>query len=77
MGGVIRVGHSVVSGFQDYASGISPRTIAKRLNDEHVPGPSGREWRDTTIRGQVDRSTWLLNNTLYVGRLEWNRAAYV
>jgi hypothetical protein len=63
--------------FQDYGAGISPRTIAKRLNDEHVPGPSGREWRDTTIRGQVDRGTGLLNNTLYVGRLEWNRAAYV
>ena len=63
--------------FQDYAAGISPRIIAKRLNDEHVPGPSGRQWRDTTIRGQVDRGTGLLNNTLYVGRLEWNRAAYV
>ena len=53
------------------------KTIAKRLNDEHVPGPAGREWRDTTIRGQVDRGTGLLNNTLYIGRLEWNRTAYV
>ena len=49
----------------------------KRLNDEGVPGPSGREWRDTTIRGQVDRGTGLLNNSLYIGRLEWNRTAYV
>jgi site-specific DNA recombinase len=63
--------------FRDYAAGLSPRTIAKRLNDEHVPGPSGREWRDTTIRGQLDRGTGLLNNTLYAGRLEWNRTAYV
>jgi DNA invertase Pin-like site-specific DNA recombinase len=63
--------------FQDYAAGISPRTIAMHLNDEGVPGPSGREWRDTTIRGQVDRGTGLLNNTLYIGRLEWNRTAYV
>jgi DNA invertase Pin-like site-specific DNA recombinase len=62
---------------QDYASGVSPRTIAKRLNDEGVPGPSGREWRDTTIRGQVDRGTGLLNNSVYIGRLEWNRTAYV
>src|SRR5215831_8067273 len=37
--------------FQDYAAGVGPRTIAKCLNDEHVPGPAGREWRDTTIRG--------------------------
>jgi DNA invertase Pin-like site-specific DNA recombinase len=63
--------------FQDYAAGVSPRTIAKRLNDEGVPGPSGREWRDTTIRGQLDRGTGLLNNCAYVGRLEWNRTAYV
>src|SRR3954471_18077737 len=40
-------------------------------------GPSGREWRDTTIRGQVDRGTGLLNNSLYVGRLEWNRCSYI
>src|SRR5215472_10777142 len=63
--------------FQNYAAGISPRAIAKQLNDEGVPGPSGREWRDTTIRGQVDRGTGLLNNSVYIGRLEWNRTAYV
>src|SRR6202795_2398237 len=63
--------------FQEYATGASPRTIAKRLNDEGIPGPGGRQWGDTTIRGQVDRGTGLLNNTLYIGRLEWNRTAYV
>jgi DNA invertase Pin-like site-specific DNA recombinase len=63
--------------FQNYAAGISPRAIAKQLNDEGVLGPSGREWRDTTIRGQVDRGTGLLNNSVYIGRLEWNRTAYV
>jgi site-specific DNA recombinase len=63
--------------FQEYAAGASPRTIAKRLNDEGIPGPGGRQWGDTTIRGQVDRGTGLLNNTLYIGRLEWNRTAYV
>jgi len=44
---------------------------------EGVPGPEGRHWRDTTIRGQFDRGTGLLNNTVYVGRIEWNRTAYV
>jgi len=63
--------------FKEYAAGASPRTIAKRLNDDGIPGPGGRQWGDTTIRGQVDRGTGLLNNTLYIGRLEWNRTAYV
>ncbi len=63
--------------FEDFAGGTSPRAIAKRLNAEGVPGPDGRPWRDTTIRGQFDRGTGLLNNALYVGRLEWNRCAYV
>src|SRR6201997_25286 len=61
--------------FKEYAA--SPRPIAKRLNEEGIPGPGGRQWGDTTIRGQVDRGTGLLNNTLYIGRLEWNRTAYV
>jgi site-specific DNA recombinase len=63
--------------FRKFAAGESPRAIAKALNAEGVPGPEGRQWRDTTIRGQFDRGTGLLNNTLYVGRLEWNRTAYV
>jgi len=63
--------------FKAFASGESPRAIAKQLNSERVLGPDGRAWRDTTIRGQVDRGTGLLNNALYVGRLEWNRCSYI
>jgi hypothetical protein len=42
-----------------------------------VPGPGGRPWSNTTIRGQNTRGTGLLNNALYRGALEWNRCAYV
>ena len=63
--------------FEDYATGRSPRTIARTLNAEGIPGPGGRPWGDTTIRGQVERGTGILNNALYVGRLEWNRCSYV
>ncbi len=63
--------------FRDYAAGLSPRAIAKTLNAEGVPGPGGRQWRDTAIRGQAERGTGTLNNALYVGRLEWNRCSYV
>jgi site-specific DNA recombinase len=63
--------------FRDYAAGSSPRHIARVLNAEGIPGPNGRPWGDTTIRGQVDRGTGLLNNTLYIGRLSWDRCSYV
>ena len=63
--------------FRDYAGGKSPRHIARDLNDENISGPEGRPWIDTTIRGQVDRGTGLLNNTLYIGRLSWNRCSYI
>ena len=63
--------------FTEFANGHSPRAIAKRLNRECIPGPDRRPWGDTTIRGQAERGTGLLNNALYVGRLEWNRCSYV
>ncbi len=63
--------------FREFAEGRSPRAIAKRLNLECVPGPEGRPWGDTTIRGQAERGTGILNNSLYAGRLEWNRCSYI
>ena len=62
--------------FGDYAAGVSSREIARRLNREDVPGPRGRQWRDTAIRGHVTRGTGILNNELYLGRLVWNRQRY-
>jgi len=62
--------------FGDYAIGRSPRAIAKALNMEGIPGPQGREWRDTAIRGHITRGTGILNNEFYVGRLVWNRLTY-
>ena len=63
--------------FRDFASGVSPRTIARRLNAESIPCPSGKLWTDSTIRGQAKRGTGLINNELYIGRLVWNRLRYV
>lgn len=63
--------------FREFAAGIGPRTIARTLNEEGVPGPEGRLWSDTTIRGHVKRGTGLVNNELYVGRLIWNRLRYL
>ncbi len=63
--------------FGEFAEGHSPRAIARQLNAEGIPGPGARPWGDTTIRGQAERGTGILNNALYVGRLEWNRCSYV
>ena len=59
--------------FEDYAVGVSPRAIAKTLNAEGMPGPSGRTWGPSTIHGNRQRGTGILNNELYIGRLVWNR----
>jgi hypothetical protein len=67
----------VQSIFRDYAAGLSPRAIARKLNQRGIPGPSGGPWRDTTIRGHFGRGTGILNNELYIGRLVWNRLTYV
>ena len=63
--------------FREFASGIGPRTIARTLNEEGIPGPNGKPWGDTTIRGHVKRGTGLINNELYIGRLIWNRLRYI
>ncbi|WP_292635740.1 recombinase family protein [Novosphingobium sp.] len=63
--------------FRDYANGISPLAIATRLNAEGIPGPYGKLWGSTTLRGHTKRGTGLLNNELYVGRLVWNRQRYL
>lgn len=59
-----------------YANGVSPSAIAVALNMKGIPGPRGIRWRDTAIRGHVDRGTGILNNELYVGRVVWNRREY-
>ena len=63
--------------FRDYADGLSPKKIAAALNAEKVPGPPGESWSQSTINGNRERGTGILNNELYVGFLVWNRLRYV
>lgn len=63
--------------FTLYSRGESPRAIAQILNSEGAPGPGGRPWGDTTIRGHHARGTGILRNELYIGRLVWNRLRYL
>ena len=63
--------------FQDYAKGISPKKIAEQLNLDAVPGPQGGSWGTSTIHGNRERGTGILNNQLYSGSQIWNRLRYV
>jgi site-specific DNA recombinase len=63
--------------FNEYAAGKSPKAIAHALNQRKVPGPTGKAWGPSTINGNWRRGTGILNNELYIGRLVWNRLAYV
>lgn len=63
--------------FRELANGVSPQTIARRLNADGIPGPEGKLWVHGTLRGHPERGTGFLNNELYIGRLVWNRQRYV
>src|SRR3546814_6357196 len=58
--------------FREFAAGKSPIAIACDLNAEGVAGPSGKPWRDTSIRGNARRGLGIINNELYVGVRVWN-----
>jgi site-specific DNA recombinase len=63
--------------FQEFAKGRSPRAIAQSLNKEDVLGPAGGSWGPSTIYGNWQRGTGILNNELYIGRLVWNRQQFI
>jgi site-specific DNA recombinase len=63
--------------FNEYAAGKSPRAIAHALNKRNIRGPAGKNWGSSTINGNWRRGTGILNNELYIGRLVWNRLAYI
>ena len=63
--------------FREFSAGKSPIAIARDLNAEGIAGPSGKPWRDTSIRGTPRRGLGILNNELYVGVRVWNHKHYV
>ncbi|HEV7310911.1 recombinase family protein [Sphingopyxis sp.] len=58
--------------FREFSAGKSPIAIASDLNAEGIAGPSGKPWRDTSIRGNARRGIGIVNNELYVGVRVWN-----
>ncbi len=50
---------------------------AKALNEDGIPSPSKKGWLPSTINGNRERGTGILNNELYIGRLIWNKLRYI
>ena len=63
--------------FREFAAGQSPHAIATDLNRDGIPGPFGRTWGDTTIRGHAGRGNGIVNNELYGGVPVWNRQRFI
>jgi DNA invertase Pin-like site-specific DNA recombinase len=63
--------------FTEYAGGISPLAIARRLNAEGVPGPRGTLWHSTALHGEKNHKRGILRNEIYVGILTYGRSRQV
>ena len=59
--------------FEEYVAGRTPREIAYDLNKESISPPRGRSWNASTINGNMQRGTGIIQNELYAGRLVWNK----
>src|SRR6185312_16622229 len=58
-------------------SAFKSNAIAFDLNAEGIVAPRGGAWSASTINGNRTRGTGIINNELYIGRLVWNRLAYL
>ena len=63
--------------FREYVAGRSPRSIAKDLNRDLIPGPTGGEWTASTINGNRQRHYGFLYTEMYVGFLIYNRVTMI
>jgi len=50
--------------FEEYVAGRTPREIAHDLNNEGISPPRGRSWNASTINGNMQRGTSIIQNEL-------------
>ena len=51
--------------FREFAAGKSPKAIAAGLNRDGIPGPDGKAWGDTTIRGHCGGNYGIITRDRY------------
>ena len=62
---------------REYLADESPLAIARRLNAEGIPSPSGGKWNVSAINGDSVRGNGVLCNPIYAGQLVYNRTTMV
>jgi site-specific DNA recombinase len=62
--------------FEEYIDGLSAKKIAKNLNADGIPSPSGKLWNASTINGSRSRRNGILHNQLYIGRIVYGRQSF-
>src|ERR1700720_2071210 len=65
------------SGVSSINMSRTPREIAHDMNNEGVSPPRGRSWNASTINGNMQRGTGIIQNELYAGCLVWNKIRMV
>ena len=63
--------------YRERISGMTPRSIAGRLNAEDIPSPNGGRWNASTINGSKSRAIGILRNPIYIGKRHWNRVSMI
>ncbi|MCI4680220.1 recombinase family protein [Rhodoblastus acidophilus] len=63
--------------FAEYAGGISPRDIAAGLNRDRIAPPRGDSWNASTINGNAERGTGIIQNSIYGGEIVWNKVRMI
>ncbi len=63
--------------YTEYTQGRGTLAIVKSLNQEGIPGPTGKPWNLSTVVGSPKRRNGLLNNELYNGVIVYNRQRFM
>lgn len=63
--------------YSEFAGGKSPRHIAHGLNTDGIRPPRGTKWNASTINGNPKRGYGILRNSLYAGKMVWNRVQMI
>jgi len=63
--------------YGEYVAGRSPLRIVEALNAEGIRGPRVGPWNTSSLIGSAKRKNGLLNNSLYCGRITYNRQRFI